>query len=75
MDPSSRLTSKCQTTIPRAVRETLSLVPGDTIVYEIEGDSVRMRKQAALDVSYLRSLQATLSEWESPEDAAAYDDL
>ena len=75
MDPISRLTSKCQTTIPRAVRDTLSLVPGDTIVYEIEGDSVRMRKQAALDVSYLRSLQATLSEWESPEDAAAYDDL
>jgi antitoxin PrlF len=69
------VTSKCQTTIPRAVRETLSLAPGDTIVYEIEGDSVRMRKQAALDVSYLRSLQATLSEWESPEDAAAYDDL
>ncbi len=75
MDPISRLTAKCQTTIPRAVRDSLSLVPGDTIVYEIEGDSVRMRKQAALDVSYLRSLQATLSEWESPEDAAAYDDL
>jgi bifunctional DNA-binding transcriptional regulator/antitoxin component of YhaV-PrlF toxin-antitoxin module len=54
MDPSSRLTSKCQTTIPRAVRETLSLVPGDTIVYEIDGDSVRMRKQAALDLSYRR---------------------
>jgi len=75
MDPSSRLTSKCQTRIPRAVRETLSLVPGDTIVYEIDGDSVRMRKQAALDLSYLRSLQATLSQWESPEDATAYDDL
>ena len=50
-------------------------MPGDTIVYEIDGDSVRMRKQAALDLSYLRSLQATLSQWESPEDATAYDDL
>jgi hypothetical protein len=28
-----------------------------------------------LDVSYLRALQRTLTEWESPEDAAAYDAL
>lgn len=74
-NPVSRLTSKGQTTIPREVRQKLSLEPGDTIVYEIEDDSVRLRKQAPLDLSYLRAVQATLSEWESPEDAAAYDDL
>jgi AbrB family looped-hinge helix DNA binding protein len=74
-NPVSRLTSKAQTTIPREVRQKLSLEPGDTIVYEIEDDSVRLRKQAPLDLSYLRAVQATLSEWESPEDAAAYDDL
>jgi AbrB family looped-hinge helix DNA binding protein len=74
-NPVSRLTSKAQTTIPREVRQKLSLEPGDTIVYEIEDDSVRLRKQAPLDLSYLRAVQATLSDWESPEDAAAYDDL
>jgi antitoxin PrlF len=74
-NPVSRLTSKAQTTIPREVRQKLSLEPGDTIVYEIEDDAVRLRKQAPLDLSYLRALQATVSEWESPEDAAAYDDL
>lgn len=73
--PVSRLTSKAQTTIPREERQKLSLEPGDTIVYEIEDDSVRLRKQAPLELSYLRAVQTTLSEWESPEDAAAYDDL
>ena len=71
----SRLTSKSQTTIPREVRERLSLGPGDVIVYEIAGEEVRLRKGSPLDVSYLRALQTTLSEWDSPEDAAAYDDL
>jgi antitoxin PrlF len=71
----SRLTSKARTTIPREVREKLSLGPGDVIVYEIEGPEVRLRKGSPLDTSYVCALQATLSEWDSPEDAAAYDDL
>jgi antitoxin PrlF len=75
MKPCSKLTSKAQTTIPQEVREKLALQPGDVIVYEIEGNAVRIRKQAPLDISYLRAVQATLSEWDSPEDAAAYDDL
>jgi hypothetical protein len=33
------------------------------------------RKQTPLDVTYLRAVQTTLSEWDSPEDAAAFDDL
>lgn len=71
----SRLTSKSQTTVPREVREKLALGPGDVIVYEIVGEEVRLHKGSPLDVPYLRSLQSTLSEWDSPEDAAAYDDL
>jgi AbrB family looped-hinge helix DNA binding protein len=50
----SRLTSKSQTTIPREVREKLSLGPGDVIVYEIEGSEVRLRKGSPLDVSLCR---------------------
>jgi antitoxin PrlF len=75
MPAMSRLTAKGQTTIPKEVRRTLSLQPGDTIAYEIDGDEVRLRKQVPLDVTYLRAVQATLSEWDSPEDAAAFDDL
>ena len=75
MPPTSRITSKGQTTIPRAVREKLSLRPGDVIIYEVTDDEVRLRKQGPLDLTYLRTVQATLSEWDSPEDAAAFDDL
>jgi AbrB family looped-hinge helix DNA binding protein len=75
VQPTSRITSKGQTTIPREVRQKLSLRPGDVLVYEIEEDEVRVRKQAPLDLAYLRAVQTTLSEWDSPEDAAAFDDL
>ena len=75
MEPTSRLTSKGQTTIPREVREKLSLKPGDVVVYELDEDGVRLHKQMPLDVAYLRAVQTTLSEWDSPEDAAAFDDL
>jgi AbrB family looped-hinge helix DNA binding protein len=71
----SRMTSKGQTTIPRAIREKLSLKPGDVLVYELDDEEVRLRKQAPLDVAYLRAVQTTLSEWDSPEDAAAFDEL
>jgi antitoxin PrlF len=66
---------KGQTTIPREVRQKLSLRPGDVLIYELDEDAVRVRKQAPLDVGYLRAVQTTLSEWDSPEDAAAFDDL
>jgi antitoxin PrlF len=71
----SKLTAKGQTTIPCKVRQKLELKPGDLIVFEIHGDVVQLRKVEPLDVGYLRAVQTTLSEWESPEDAEAYDDL
>lgn len=75
MSITSKLTSKAQTTIPQKVRERLGLRPGDSLVYEIEADGVRLRRLAPLDLAYLRSLETTLSEWDSPEDDAAYGDL
>jgi AbrB family looped-hinge helix DNA binding protein len=38
MDVSAKLSSKGQVTIPRAVREALSLGEGDEIVFRVEGD-------------------------------------
>jgi antitoxin PrlF len=74
VQPTSRITSKGQTTIPREVRQKLSLRPGDLLVRTDEG-AVRVRKQSPIDGAYLRAVQTTLCEWNSPEDAAAFDDL
>lgn len=71
----STLTAKAQTTIPREVRDRLKLQPGDRLVYEIEDDTVRLRKAQPVDLAYLRALQPMLSEWASAEDDDAYADL
>ncbi len=39
-----RITSKGQVTIPVEVREQLGLLPHTEVVFEVEGDSVRLRK-------------------------------
>ena len=70
----SKLTVKAQTTIPKAVREVLGLRAGDAIAYEIEGGCVTLRREGS-DRACLKALKSTLSEWDSPEDADAYDDL
>ena len=71
----SRLTSKSQTTIPKAVRTALRLTPGDAIAYNVDRDSVTLVRAERHDIADLRALRGTLSEWESTEDAAAFDDL
>jgi bifunctional DNA-binding transcriptional regulator/antitoxin component of YhaV-PrlF toxin-antitoxin module len=69
MSAMAKLTPKGQT-IPREARDKLALSPGGMIAFEVEGDVLRLR-----DLGYLRVVQTTLCEWESPEDAEAYDDL
>ena len=39
----STVTSKGQTTVPSQVRKALGIAPRQKIIYEIEGDSVRLR--------------------------------
>jgi AbrB family looped-hinge helix DNA binding protein len=38
------LTSKGQVTIPQAIRERLGFVPGTRVVFDVIGESVRIRK-------------------------------
>jgi len=72
----SRLTSKAQTTIPKAVREALGAKPGDVMAYTVENGRVTVTKAPSLDRAYLRSIETSLSdEWLSAEDGAAFDDL
>ncbi len=46
--PTSTVTSKGQTTLPREVRDALGVSPGERIIYEIEGDVVRIRAAHAV---------------------------
>lgn len=43
------LTSKGQVTIPQDIREKLGLVPGTRVVFDVVGDSVRIRKARTQD--------------------------
>jgi antitoxin PrlF len=42
----SRLTSKSQTTIPRAVRDALGVGPGDDLAYLLEGGRVTLASRS-----------------------------
>jgi AbrB family looped-hinge helix DNA binding protein len=41
-----RLTSKGQVTIPIEIREKLGMLPNTEVEFELDGDSVRIRKAA-----------------------------
>jgi antitoxin PrlF len=70
--PVSRITSKAQTVIPKAVRDKLGLKPGDLVRYVVEGNRVTIEraKTEAEDDPF-----ATFSEWSSKADEDAYDSL
>jgi AbrB family looped-hinge helix DNA binding protein len=68
----SRLTSKFQATIPLAVRRALGLKQGDSVVFEIEDETVTLRRATVLDKEYAKALEGTLTEWLSKEDEEAY---
>jgi antitoxin PrlF len=54
------LTSKGQLTVPKDVRERLGLRSGDRVVFEFEGDSVRLKAERRRSLEELRgSLPAT----------------
>jgi antitoxin PrlF len=71
----SRISPKGQITLPRAVRAAIGAGPGDTILYEVEGDVVRLRRVDPFDVEFHEGLENTLDEWTSDEDEKAFGDL
>lgn len=73
---SSKLTSKFQATVPKAIRDTLHLKSKDQIIYEILDDkTVVVRKASPLDKAYLKGLDHNLDEWNSEDDEKAYKNL
>jgi antitoxin PrlF len=71
----SKLSSKSQVTLPKEVREALGARAGDTIVYEVEGNVVRLKRLEPFDAAFHKALANTLSEWASDEDEEAFNAL
>ncbi len=58
--------------------DTYTQIPiqaGDSIAFEIDNDSIRIRKATPLDLEFTSALVPTLSEWDSQNDDEAYNDL
>ena len=72
----SSLTSKYQATIPSEIRARLKLKAGDKITFTFsKSGDVILQKATELDLAYLSSVETTLSEWNTPEDEAAFENL
>lgn len=71
----STLTQKGQTTIPVDIRHELGLQAGDKIEFEILKGQVIIKKMKPIDYEYHRALAGNLSEWNSPEDDEAFNEL
>jgi antitoxin PrlF len=71
----SKLSRKSQVTLPKEVRDALGARPGDTIVYEVEGNVVRLKRLEPFDATFHKALSSTLSEWASDADEEAFDAL
>lgn len=67
----SKISSKSQTVLPRAVRERLKLGPGDKVRYVMTEKAVILEK----DDGFVDDPFIAFTEWASPEDDAAYADL
>lgn len=73
MNAIAKITSKGQTTVPAGVREALHVVPGDSLVWEVQDDgTARVRRVTPLDIEYLKAVEGSLTEWATHEDADAY---
>ncbi|HZG09789.1 MAG TPA: AbrB/MazE/SpoVT family DNA-binding domain-containing protein [Allosphingosinicella sp.] len=69
----SRVTSKAQVTLPKAVRAALGLQAGDVVAWEIADDCVVLMRADGDDA--LINNFAMFDEWASEADCAAFDNL
>jgi antitoxin PrlF len=72
----SRITSKAQTTLPRAVRDALGIGPGDRVVWEVEKGRATLRRLALVDPRdpFVNNF-STFTEWADDLDEEAFRDL
>ena len=72
----ARVTAKGQATIPKRIREAAHIREGDMLAFDLDSNNriIIRRIDSTID-SELLALQETLSEWNSPQDEAAWRDL
>lgn len=71
----TKLTSKCQTTIPSAIRKVLGIKAGDSVMFAVEGKHVTLKRAEKLDAGFLKLAQDSFSDWNAPEADDAFRDL
>lgn len=72
----SRLTTKGQITIPKAVRAALRLAEGDIVAFELgDGVATMRRVQTRPSTGDAEAIDAQLGEWGGGADSEAYRDL
>lgn len=73
----SKLTTKSQTTIPQSIRTALGIAPGDELAYAIENNRVVLTKAPPKPRpgAPFEDPFASFTEWNTPEDDAAFADL
>lgn len=69
----SRITSKAQVTLPKAVRTALKLESGDRVVWEIESGRVVLSRAQADEEGFVNNF-AAFTEWADELDSV-YDKL
>lgn len=68
----SKISSKGQVTLPKAVRDAVGLQPGDMIAYEVNDGVIMLRTVEPFDAAFHTALSNTLDEWATPEDEKAF---
>ena len=71
----SKISGKAQITLPRKVREALGAKTGEMLIYEVEGNVVKLKRLEPFDAAFHHSLSSTLDEWATEEDEEAFREL
>ena len=72
----SKLSSKSQITLPKKIRESAGLRPGDVVAYEVQQKGIiEIKRIDPFDVAFHAALSKTMDEWTTPQDEAAFRDL
>jgi AbrB family looped-hinge helix DNA binding protein len=66
----SKITSKFQTTIPKAVRENLKLSVSDTLDWQIKEGKIVVKAQKRLFLKHKNSIKTGIGDIEEDRDAA-----
>jgi antitoxin PrlF len=72
----SRITSKAQTTVPRAIRQALGVGPGDRLVWESENGRATVKRLVLVDTRepFVNNF-STFTEWADDLDDEAFANL